>query len=176
MQVGNETAVHELAGAATLFQQQAQRYNPDRDSAWWQHTTQVANWIDHYCPIHFGDPPTQLRPFYANLEALIEALQEARAGNEGPIAALFGQWRAHVTDCEAICAGRLQVLAGAVAMLREMRERAHDVAPVDARIKLIGQYVVSQYRVIQPVDVPLRLWCSKVTRRYDLLPGEWRHL
>jgi hypothetical protein len=146
----------------------------ERDVAWWEHCEAVSKALDSYMPIGCGDPPLALRPFYTDLPALIEELGKGDGRND--TAALFGQWRAHVTDNEARNARHLEVLAGAVQRLRSMRDRALDESRVDDMIREISHFAVSEYRVILPVDLSPRLWSVKQTRRYDVLPGEWRVL
>ena len=146
----------------------------ERDVAWWTHCQDVGQCLQAYLPIGCGDPPHALRPFYTDLAALCEELERNERRNE--TSTLFGQWRAHVTDIEARNARNLEVLAGAVQRLRSMRDRALDTGRVDETIRELSHFAVSEYNVILPYETSPRLWSVKQTRRYDLLPGEWRHL
>lgn len=141
-----------------------------RDMAWWDHCESVSQSLGAYMPVGCGDPPVALRPYYDDLTALREDLGRAE------IAALFGQWRAHVTETEARNARNLEVIAGVVNRLREMRDRAVDGARVDELVRQLSHFVVSEYRVIMPRDVQPRLWAIRQARRLDMLPAEWRSL
>lgn len=141
-----------------------------RDMAWWNHCHAVSQNLEAYLPVGCGDPPIALRPFYDDLTALREEL------GKPDTAALFGQWRARVTETEARNARNLEVLIGVVNKLREMRDRAVDGARVDELVRQISHFVVSEYRVIMPRDVQPRLWAIRQMRRLDLLPVEWRSL
>lgn len=153
----------------------------DLDVAWWQHVVRLFGALDSYRPARCSECPLMLRTFYTNLEALAEACLPDKHGKYGATAQAFGQWRAHVTEVEAENARRLELVADAVARLREMRERTAERPPdlvlLDDMVRDLSQFIYAQYRVVPPAEQSkLRLWCQRQTRRYDLLPREWRGL
>lgn len=170
LQRASESLEH-LGQVETLLSSQQ---SVERDVAWWTHCDGLTQSLNAYMPIGCGDPPLALRPFYSDLQGLIDELGKNDGRND--IAVLFGQWRAHVTEIEARNARNLEVLAGAVQRLRAMRERAVDETRVDEVIRELSHFAVSEYRVILPYDMQPRIWSVKQTRRSDLLPGEWRAL
>lgn len=147
----------------------------ESDVSWWQHCVDVFGNVDAYQPARFNEPPHTLRPFYDDLAALAEACAPQNGAYQ-PTAVALGRWRAHVTEVEATNARRLEVLADVVARLKEMRDRAVDPKQVDDLIRSVSTFIYAHYRTVPPDGAKLRLWCTKATRRYDLLPGEWRVL
>lgn len=147
----------------------------EADVAWWQHCVDVFNTLDAYVPARFLPAPMQLRQYYADLPALADDIAPTN-GIYPALALALGQWRAHVTETEATNARRLEVVADVVRRLREMRDRAVDPRQVDDLIRQASQFIYAQYRAVPPEGAKLRLWCTRATRRHDLLPGEWRVL
>lgn len=153
----------------------------DRDVAWWQHIVRVFERLnDAYRPTNAEPCPPGLRPFYTDLGGLAEACVPDSSGKPGATAIALGQWRAHVLGVECENARRLEIVADAVARLREMRERTQgrppDLKLLDDMVRDLSGFIYAHYRVVPPPDAKLRLWCSRQTRRNDLLPGEWRML
>lgn len=95
-----------------------------------------------------------------------EVMQTALAAN-AKLASSFGAYRLAVSDVEARNARRLLVLADAVKVCAS-HSRAFELGAT------IMQWVEREWRTDVPLNADLRAWSARITRRYDLLPKDWR--
>jgi hypothetical protein len=93
-----------------------------------------------------------------------------------PLGTVFGWWRAHVTDVEALNAGRLQTLAVTLQTLADLHRKSTDPNAVSLRIEELGAFVENVWRTLVPMSGDVRAWSVRITRRFDLLPADWREL
>lgn len=130
---------------------------------------------DAFGPVAFGPFPPLLE--HITPRDLVEHSQ--RALTEGlhtskTIVRTFGFWRSHVTEVEAINQRRLQILAVALHQLSDLLRRSTQPDVVSARIGELGEAIERAWKISIPLSGDVRAWSFRVTRRYDLLPVEFR--
>lgn len=131
---------------------------------------EVARHLNTYVPHPMPDMPPELRHFGAM------TWDEKRAALDGPAGPAFARYRFEVTDVEASNAARLQVLVSTVQTLARLRNRAPDPQTVDRVLETVGSWIERIWRVSPPLEGETRHWCTRQTRRLDVLPAAWRGL
>lgn len=149
----------------------------DRDVAAWRTCADTVRRLDAFAPGTLREPAdwtAQDRAAIASLHSLHgDALREAAQS----MPRAFGLWRAHITDFEATESRKLEMLVWTLSELYALRDRASDVAKVDALISRVGEALQVTWNVPSvPRDgsATYRAWASRHTRRYDALPRAWR--
>lgn len=145
--------------------------------ALWVACTQVVDHPDDYAPLPFGAFPPLLD--HKTVDDLEGYIRRASTGDDQvalQVARTFGGWRAHVTEVEALNAARLQMLASTLRTLADLMRRSTNAELVSARIAELGDFIERKWRTAIPLQGDIRTWASRITRRYDLLPFDWREL
>jgi hypothetical protein len=109
-----------------------------------------------------------------DLEQHVEQARMDASAVSKNIATAFTQWRLHVTEVEAQNAQRLQTLASTLRTLSDLYGKSSDPEQVSARIAELGMLLERRWRLAVPLNGDIRTWAVCMTRRYDLLPREWR--
>lgn len=150
----------------------AARDGRERFRAQWLACCEVVDHPDWYTPLPFDVQPQLLG--HTNPQDLRDRGTDGERATA--LGVVFGQWRAHVTETEARNAGRLQTLAITLQTLADLHYKSTSPDAVAGRIAALGAFVERGWRVSVPMSGDIRTWASRVTRRYDLLPREWREL
>jgi hypothetical protein len=143
----------------------------DLDVARWELASEVYGTLEDYRPVQIADRPSLLKAY--STITLIEALPV-----DPVLGRALGIFRERVTDGEAVNARRLSVVAGVIFDLEEMRPRATERPEMlESMLQQLLLFLHGVWRVELPECKRLvRLWATRMTRRYDLLPREWREL
>jgi hypothetical protein len=163
-----------VADYAALAYEMASKTGLDGDIALFRVAGELLAQLEQWVPVAMPDMPLELENVHSGeqLELLLE--------KQPALAAIFGRYRASVTEYEAKNAGRLLTLASTVRTLAALRARQPDLAALPASARMLERmcaHITLRWRVKVPSDaLDLRRWSSSITRRYDLLPRAWREL
>lgn len=144
----------------------------ERDSARWEHCSGVCEALDDYRQSACSEMPYLLK------QHTVGSLVDAMGAQGGAALTLaFGNYRALVTATEATNARKLGVLAGVHFELEALRVIAENKRPIDHAMQKLSFTLRGAWRMELPETAHnVRLWATRVTRRFDLLPREWREL
>jgi hypothetical protein len=146
----------------------------DRFRAQWLACCEVVNNPDWYRPVAFDERPPLLD--FLTPKDILERGRNPKDDSTTPLGTIFGGWRAHVTDVEARNASRLQTLAVTLQTLADLHRKSTDPDVVRTRVAELGEFVERVWRTSIPMSGDVRAWSVRITRRFDLLPQDWREL
>lgn len=146
------------------------------DAGAWKRVAEALKALSALVP---EDPP--IRPpalRTVSFEELAEDVGRYRSGGEmTPRLRAYGAWRFELTRIEARNAGKLQCLAQLVLDLSDLQFKYSPNETLDKASKVFVEHFARRWRLDPTTDRSgYRLWAVKSTRRYDILPREWREL
>lgn len=146
----------------------------ERFRAQWLACCEVVDNPEWYEPLPFDSRPPLLD--HLKPQDVLDRGVDQKAEKATALGLLYGGWRAHVTEVEARNAARLQTLAVTLQTLADLHRKSTDPDAVSKRTAQLGLFIEGAWRVSVPLSGDVRTWASRITRRYDLLPLEWRAL
>lgn len=150
------------------------RNGPELYRSQWLACCEVVDNPDAYRPLPFNERPPLLD--FLSPSDILERGYDQKAEKATPLGTLFGGWRVHVTDVEALNASRLQTLATTLQTLADLHRKSTDPERVSTRIAELGSFVERVWRTSIPMSGDVRAWAVRMTRRFDLLPSDWREI
>ena len=151
----------------------------ERYRSQWLACCEVVQNVEWYHPLEYDAFPVLLQTSSGHAltpKDIEERGRDLKGETTTALGVMFGWWRAHVTELEALNAGRLQTLAATLQTLADLHHRSSHPEQVNGRIAELGDFVERVWRTSIPMGGDIRAWSVRITRRYDLLPRDWREL
>lgn len=141
-----------------------------RDPARWELCRSVCAELNEWRPREFPGVPSILKS--QTTVSLIDHMP-----NDNVLGSAFAVFRAQVTEVEAANSKRLEMLATVKHTLAALRDVVPNPDPIERMLSSLNYFIAGAWRIEIPAEkLHVRLWCQRVTRRYDLLSREWREL
>jgi hypothetical protein len=143
----------------------------------WLACCEVVEHPDSYLPVRCDERPPLLDHLSpADLEQhVLQAHADGSVVSKN-IAKAWSAWRTTVTEVEAQNAQRLQTLAITLQTLADLFRKSSHPEQVSQRIAELGTLLERDWGLAVPMQGDIRTWSVRMTRRFDLLPAEWREL
>jgi len=149
----------------------------DRLRAQWNACNEVIEHPAAYYPLGFMALPSLLEHMQlSDVIAHAARADEEKSQSGRNVVRAFASWRLHVTEVEALNAGRLHMLASTLRTLADLHAKSSQPEIVLARIADLGSFIETAWAVAVPLSGDIRTWSQRITRRYDLLAADWREL